>query len=637
MIEDYKSALRAGQRTYRTCVSRSQPPYLAVLDDTVLNVPIVGQESLGLVNIPSEFIIGTKTSGRHTAFAPNFMPLLDENTEFASKWSNLCEAHLNEGIRTPIVAYEFLNRFYVQEGNKRVSVLKYFDSPTIPGVVTRLIPARSESKENHIYYEFLDFYRLSQLNTVEFTRLGSYARLQQAVCKASDETWDDTDRQNFSAFYTIFCKQFYALGGKELCLTAGDALLVYLSFYRYADACETSPAQLRENLSNLWEEVTVLTEDDAVELSLEPEESHEHTLFSRLSSFVPHGGELNVVFLHEHSADNSAWVASHERARAVLENTFPERLHITCRDCISPTVDAEQVIEQVVQDGADVVFTTSVGMLPACLRAAAQYPHAKILNCSLNVPHPTLRTYYPRIYEATYLLGLLAGVLSPSNVVGYAATYPIYGVPAAINAFAQGVRAVRPKARVLLRWGCMPEPGKPLDFSDRDDVSVFFAQDNREPGDAHRDFGLCRRLMDGSLETLARPHWCWDVIYSAIIRTILNGSWDTLANGRAVNYWWGLRSGAIRLTYSASIPTGTMQLLDLMELQLSEGSLRIFPPALYSQGHILRKAENIVYSPEELMRLDWLDECVEGTFPLHDALDVKSQCITDAIGLDIIK
>ena len=67
------------------------------------------------------------------------MPLLEPDTEFAGKWSNLCDAHLEEGIHTPIIAYEFLNKFYVQEGNKRVSVLKYFDAVRIAGTVTRLV------------------------------------------------------------------------------------------------------------------------------------------------------------------------------------------------------------------------------------------------------------------------------------------------------------------------------------------------------------------------------------------------------------------------------------------------------------------------------------------------------------------
>ena len=102
-----------------------QSPYLAVLDDILTDVDIVAQEPLGLVDIPAESIVGTKTAGRHTAFASNFMPLLDDDTEFAVKWSNLCDAQSGRGVSTPhIIAFEYLNKFYVQEGNKRVSVLK---------------------------------------------------------------------------------------------------------------------------------------------------------------------------------------------------------------------------------------------------------------------------------------------------------------------------------------------------------------------------------------------------------------------------------------------------------------------------------------------------------------------------------
>ncbi len=243
MIEDYRSALRAGQRAYRACVARGQSPYLAVLDDILNGVDIVAQEPLGLVDIPAESIVGTKTSGRHTAFAANFMPLLEEDTEFAVKWSNLCAAHLEEGIHTPIIAYEYLNKFYVQEGNKRVSVLKYYEAVTIPGTVTRLVPARNDTLENKIYYEFLDFYKLSKINNVQFSRLGGYAKLQTLVCKAASEVWSDDDRLNFSALYTMFSQQFYALGGSALGLTPGDALLVYLSVYRIRMPASPPPAR----------------------------------------------------------------------------------------------------------------------------------------------------------------------------------------------------------------------------------------------------------------------------------------------------------------------------------------------------------------------------------------------------------
>ena len=464
MLEDYKNALKSGQRAYRACVARGQSPYLAVLDDILVNVNIVSQEPLGLVEIPAESIVGTKTSGRHTAFAPNFMPLLEADTEFAAKWSNLCEAHLEEGIHTPIIAFEFMNRFYVQEGNKRVSVLKYYGAVKIAGTVTRLIPARNDSLENRIYYEFLDFYKLSQINYVHFSRTGGYAKLQTLVCKASGESWTEDDRLNFSSFYTVFRQQFIALGGHDLKLTTGDGLLVYLSVYRYADACEATPAQVKENLEKLWTEVKVLTEPQAVELSLEPAPSAGEPLLSKLNIFSSKPSELKVAFLHENNAENSAWVRNHNKGRDALEQAFPDRLTTTTLENVNPEVDAEQALEELAHDSVDVVFTTSARMHTACLKVAAQHPKIRILNCSLNAPHPLVRTYYPRAYEVTYLLGLLAGALTHTDRVGYVAPHPVYGVPAALNALAQGLKTVRPQARVVLRWSCLPDPAKPLIF-----------------------------------------------------------------------------------------------------------------------------------------------------------------------------
>ena len=636
MLEDYKNALKSGQRAYRACVARGQSPYLAVLDDILVNVNIVAQEPLGLVEIPAESIVGTKTSGRHTAFAPNFMPLLEPDTEFAGKWSNLCDAHLEEGIHTPIIAYEFLNKFYVQEGNKRVSVLKYFDAVRIAGTVTRLVPERNDSLENRIYYEFLDFYKLSKVNDVHFSRLGGYAKLQTLVCKASGESWTDDDRLSFSSFYTMFRQQFLALGG-GLNLTAGDAMLVYLSVYRYADACESTPSQMKQNLEKLWDEVKVLTEPQAVALSLEPKQGPGEPLLAKLNIFTK-PSELKVVFLHEHNAESSAWVRAHDKGIEALQQAFPDRVFITRKENIEPEVDAEQVLEDVAHDNADVVFTSSARMHTACLKVAAQHPKTRILNCSLNAPHPLVRTYYPRTYEVTYLLGMLAGVMARTDRVGYVAANPVYGIPAAVNAYAQGLKTVRPDAKVVLRWACLPDPAHPLDFSDRPDVEIFYARDNREPEGTHRDYGLCRRQPDGTLQPLGLPVWRWDTFYTEIIRSIFDGAWDSDAAGaRAVNYWWGMRSGAEEIDYSKDLPAGTLQLLDLMEKMLSENNLRIFPEDLYAQGHVLHSPEAVVYSPKELMEMDWLDECVEGALPHYDELDVKTHVLMAINGLNTLK
>ena len=68
------------------------------------------------------------------------MPLLEDTTEFALKWTHLYDSMLDIGQRDPVKAYEFMNRFYIVEGNKRVSVSKYLNGVSVYGTVTRYVP-----------------------------------------------------------------------------------------------------------------------------------------------------------------------------------------------------------------------------------------------------------------------------------------------------------------------------------------------------------------------------------------------------------------------------------------------------------------------------------------------------------------
>ena len=97
--EYYKEACKLGLKEARAASSRGEDSGLAVLDDILAGKDTAGVVDLGLVEIPAHLIAGVKSRGRASAFAPNFMPVLEETTEFAAKWKQLCNAHLTEGIR----------------------------------------------------------------------------------------------------------------------------------------------------------------------------------------------------------------------------------------------------------------------------------------------------------------------------------------------------------------------------------------------------------------------------------------------------------------------------------------------------------------------------------------------------------
>ena len=102
-----------------------------------------------------------------------------------------------------------MGRFYVQEGNKRVSVLKYFDASSITGNVTRVVPQYSDDPAVQMYYEFMHFYPVMQNYLLTFTKPGSYARLQKILGKAPDEKWTDEDRTEVVSLYNWSRRRFW--------------------------------------------------------------------------------------------------------------------------------------------------------------------------------------------------------------------------------------------------------------------------------------------------------------------------------------------------------------------------------------------------------------------------------------------
>ena len=268
--ELYLKAQKLALRDYREKMLAGQSPFLPVLDDILQNVPVENQIPLGQVDIPLNLLVGTKTTGRTAAFASNFMPLLDLKTEFASKWVNLCLSHLEEGIRDPIRCYEYMGRFYVQEGNKRVSVLKYFDATSILGNVIRVVPQYSDDPAVQMYYEFMHFYPITQNYLLTFTKPGSYARLQKILGKGPDEKWSGDDRAEVLSLYNWVEKAFLAHGGAKLRCTVGDVLLLLLRVYTKEELAKLSPNELSEKLDALWDDVLALQKGDPVQVSDKP-------------------------------------------------------------------------------------------------------------------------------------------------------------------------------------------------------------------------------------------------------------------------------------------------------------------------------------------------------------------------------
>lgn len=626
----------------------------AVLD-TILeerHITAPAEVSLGLVSIPVDRIVGTKSKGRSQSFSKSFYPVLKENTEFASKWISLCNAHLNEGIREPIKAYEFMNEFYVEEGNKRVSVLKYFGAVSIPANVIRIIPPQSDDKETRIYYEFMDFYSLSEINDIWFSRPSSFARLQRLVGKMPNEPWSNEDRKTFHSSYALFQKAFEALDEKKTSLIPGttvlnslensaekkkssvlpgDAFLYYIDLYGYDSLQTDSAAELKKKLKKTRDEFQLLQSDQSVALQMDPGESKKKNLLLRL---IPAGTKkLRVCFIYARTVYTSSWSYAHDLGRAHLQQAFSDQ--VTTSYYENGTLEnIAGLLQKAIDAGNDLIFTTSPIFLKESLKAAIDHPEVKILNCSLNTSHKHIRTYYARMHEAKFLMGAIAGAMAENDKIGYVADYPIYGNIASINAFALGAQMVNPRATVYLEWSRRTHPVKKTFFADHD-ISVISGKDSTAPGMYDQQFGLY--CPDGdSIWNMAMPVWNWGRFYEQMIRNVMNGSWkldDEKDTTKGLNYWWGMSSGIVDVICSHRLPIGTSRLIALLKETICRGDFNPFSGIMYSQNGVVKGQSSDALTSEEIITMDWLAQNIVGSIPSKDDLDEPARDLAAVQGV----
>ena len=628
-IEEYAKALKLGQKEVRECQFRNRPTNPAVLHQVAGELAADKSIDIGLVEIPAGRIVGTKTAGRISAFSPSFLPLLDKNSEFANKWIDLCAAHLNEGIRDPIVCYEYYGNFYVQEGNKRVSVLRYFESPRIPGIVHRVMPAPSEEPRYKAYLEFLDFFKCTKMYDVRFTAPGCYARLCEAVGIPMGTPWKTDEVRRFRAYFQYFRDAFHDLDGHELSVSPEHALLVFLEVCDYADLGKLSASELKARLQKMWPNI-VARSQGAPAVKTEPPAPDRSVSPTRLLTKIIGADHLNVAFVHNRTEAASPWTRGHEAGRRYLEETFGKS--ITCRSYFGADTPehGDLALRTAILEGAEVIFTTTPLLISPALKISVEFPKIRILNCSLHMPYSTVRTYYPRVYEAKFITGAIAGAMAKNNRIGYVGTYPIHGEPAAINAFALGAQLTNPRAKIELKWSCLKgNPSRELFDSG---IRVISNRDTPDEKRIYTDYGTYFYNEEGKSIPLGSPVWRWGKFYEQVIQSIRAGSFDESSN-RAVNYWWGLRSGVIDVTLTDKLPSGIRYLADMIRGGLLQGTIDPFLRRILDQNGVQRCDGTHPLTPDELMKMDWLCDNVIGHIPTLEEVIPESRATVNLLGV----
>ena len=353
--------------------------------------------------------------------------------------------------------------------------------------------------------------------------------------------------------------------------------------------------------------------------------------------------DIKVGFVYVGPVGDAGWTYAHDLGRQQLEDELGVETVIV--ESV-PEADAEAFIDQLVAEGANVIFTTSFGYGDGTLAAAERYPDVFFAHATGYQRAPNVMTYISEIYQAYYINGLIAGSLTENNKLGYIAAFPIPEVKRHINAFALGAKEVNPDAEVHVRWlfswfdpagakeateALIAEGADVFAFTEDTPTVIQTAAEKGYPSFSHY-----ASMLEFSPETVASGQLTnWGEIYVDFVQGIMDGTYTTENLGDLDYVWRFGDSGAAEAGAEPGMPInpafedalkakmvndpelGEISVYDLV-LNRIEAMTQADPAFEPFTGPIVDRKGNEVYPSGvsaplgELMGLEWAADNVIG-------------------------
>ena len=229
----YQNQAKRIARKNSADIEKAALPLLKTVLDTY---NVAGETDLGVVKIPVKQIVGVVAEEDRDAYVSDFFPLPSVNSEFAAKWTTLFMENLNDAVLSdPIRCYEFLGKFYVVDGKKRVSAVKAQGTVMIDAQVTRILPVETDDPQIQSYYEFVKTYEKTGLYQIAFTQPGKADSFLKAMGYEPDHIWSEMDRYSFMFHWYPFDRALEVAFDNQLNITTADAVLVLLKNHSIAE------------------------------------------------------------------------------------------------------------------------------------------------------------------------------------------------------------------------------------------------------------------------------------------------------------------------------------------------------------------------------------------------------------------
>jgi basic membrane protein A and related proteins len=291
---------------------------------------------------------------------------------------------------------------------------------------------------------------------------------------------------------------------------------------------------------------------------------------------------LKIAFAYVGPVGDGGWTFSHDNGRKALEKEFGDKIATRFVENVPEAADAERVFRDMVGQGHKLIFGATYGYMEPMLKVAADAKDVKFEHATGYKTAENMRTYDGRTYEGAYMVGVIAGGMTKTNVLGVVGSIPIPEVIRNINAFTLGAQSVNPKVKTKVVWvnkwfdppketeaaTALINGGADVLMQNTDSPAVLkTAQDKGK-----RAFGWDSDMSAyGPKAHLASSVINWGPYYIKATRDVLEGKWAT---GRT---WWGVKEGTIDVVSIADdVPAELKAKAGAVKAGLADGSFAIW-------------------------------------------------------------
>jgi simple sugar transport system substrate-binding protein len=330
--------------------------------------------------------------------------------------------------------------------------------------------------------------------------------------------------------------------------------------------------------------------------------------------------DLKVGFIYVGPIGDHGWSYRHNEGRLAIEKALGDKVATTYVESVSEGADAERVITQLASSGHNLIFTTSFGYMNPTLKVAKKFPNVKFEHATGYKRADNVSTYSGRFYEGRYVQGVIAGMMTKTNVAGYVASFPIPEVVRGINSFIRGMRSVNPEATVKVVWvNSWYDPGKEGDAAKAliDQGADIISQhtDSPAPLQTAENRGVLGFGQASDMSKFAPKAQLtaivddWDPYYIQQAKAVLDGTW------KSMDTWAGLKEGMVAMAPFTNMPDNVAAKAQEVLDMIKSGELHPFQGPVVNQAGEVVAEEGTVLDDGVLLGMNYYVEGVEGSLP----------------------